>query len=145
MSRILSTGEGGVCLSACWDTHTPGRHPRADTPYPMHAGIHRHLPSACWDTPPCPVHAGIHPPPPPDRHGYCCERYASYWNAFLFLPFILAEGLLPLIDRMFLILCFFLVTTHRRYFSKERQMWKIGDQTTIRKVDLLNGDNCGKK
>ena len=40
------------------------------------------------------VHAGIHTPwadtplqTPPcwDRHGYCCGRYASYWNAFLFL------------------------------------------------------------
>ena len=62
---------GGVCLSACWDTH-----PWADS-----------LPSACWDThPPCPVHAGIHTPLPSacwDRHGYCCGRYASYWNAFL--------------------------------------------------------------
>ena len=25
-----------------------------------------------------------HPPPPP-ADGYCCGRYASYWNAFLFL------------------------------------------------------------
>ena len=24
------------------------------------------------------------PPPPPPVHGYCHERYASYWNAFLF-------------------------------------------------------------
>ena len=48
-----------------------------------------------------PVHAGIHPPadtplgrhpldrhppgqtPPPPADGYCCGRYASYWNAFL--------------------------------------------------------------
>ena len=25
-----------------------------------------------------------HPPPPPPADGYCCGRYASYWNAFLF-------------------------------------------------------------
>ena len=40
------------------------------------------------DMPPCPVHAGIHTHPLPsacwDSHGYCCGRYASYWNAFLF-------------------------------------------------------------
>ena len=33
--------------------------------------------SACWDTTPPP---GADPPP---RDGYCCGRYASYWNAFL--------------------------------------------------------------
>ena len=56
-------------------THPLGRHhPQADTPQPVHAGIHT---SACWDT---------HPSLPIvcwDRHGYCCGRYASYWNAFL--------------------------------------------------------------
>ena len=41
-----------------------------------------------------PVHAGIHPQAatpllprsrhPPGTDGYCCGRYASYWNAFLF-------------------------------------------------------------
>ena len=39
------------------------------------------------------VHAGIPPPQeqahplkadPPPADGYCCRRYASYWNAFLF-------------------------------------------------------------
>ena len=29
------------------------------------------------------VWTGRHPPPPP-ADGYCCGRYASYWNAFLF-------------------------------------------------------------
>ena len=48
--------------------------PRADTPCPVHAGIHP-LPSVCWETPPCPVHAGIRS---------TSGRYASYWNAFLF-------------------------------------------------------------
>ena len=36
-----------------------------------------------------PVHAGTHHPPlgrhPPTADGYCCGRYASYWNAFLVL------------------------------------------------------------
>ena len=27
---------------------------------------------------------GIRPSPPPPPDGYCCGRYASYWNAFLF-------------------------------------------------------------
>ena len=31
------------------------------------------------------VHAsGTRYSPPPPRDGYCCRRYASYWNAFLF-------------------------------------------------------------
>ena len=56
---------GWVCLpSTCWDTPPPwaDRNP----PRLVHAGIHT----------PCPVHA--------ERHGYCCGRYASYWNAYLF-------------------------------------------------------------
>ena len=48
--RVMSTGWGGVCLSACWDT-PPGRHnPWADT---------------SGQTPTCQVHAGIHTPPTP--------------------------------------------------------------------------------
>ena len=36
------------------------------------------------------VHAGIHTPPhlradTPPPNGYCCGRYASYWNAFLLM------------------------------------------------------------
>ena len=61
LSVILFTG--GCLPSACWDT-PPGQTP----PCPVHAGIHTSLPSACWDT-----------------HGYCCERYTFYWNAFLFI------------------------------------------------------------
>ena len=38
--RCLSAW-GGVCPSACWDTHTP---------CPVHTGIHTPLYSACWDT-----------------------------------------------------------------------------------------------
>ena len=29
---------------------------------------------------------------PPKADGYCCGRYASYWNAFLFLMFCLFNG-----------------------------------------------------
>ena len=35
-----------------------------------------------------PVHAGIRHPTgrhPPPKDGYCCGRYASYWNAFLLI------------------------------------------------------------
>ena len=58
---------GGVCLSACWDTHPTGRHPYwADTPQS--------------DT----LRADTPLSPTPD--GYCSRQYTSYWNAFLLLP-----------------------------------------------------------
>ena len=44
LSVILFMG-GGVCLSACWDTHPLGRHPPGQTPPGRHP-----LCSACWDT-----------------------------------------------------------------------------------------------
>ena len=88
LSVILFTGG---CLPQCMLRYT---HPWADilrvdtpcpvhagihtfTPCPVHSGIHIPLPSACWDTPPLPSACW-------DTHGYCCGRYASYWNAFLF-------------------------------------------------------------
>ena len=53
----------GVCLSVCWDTTPPrSRHSGAGTPRTRHPRDQA-------------------PPPPAD--GYCCGRYASYWNAFL--------------------------------------------------------------
>ena len=70
MFSQVSVCPGGVCHPpgqtpppAQADT-TPARHPPAQcmlgyTPFPGHAGIHNPLPSACWDTPPCPVHAGL--------------------------------------------------------------------------------------
>ena len=67
LSVILFTG-GGFCLSACWDAHPP---PGADTPSreqtPPHPGA---------DTPLWEADSGIRS---------TSGRYASYWNAFLFL------------------------------------------------------------
>ena len=62
LSVILFTG-GGVCPSACLDTHTPGRHtpeqtsPWADTPLGRSSQWANNPPG---QTPSCPVHAGIH-------------------------------------------------------------------------------------
>ena len=86
----------GGCLPQCmlgytlpWADTPLGRHPLPLGRYPpppgqtppaqCMLGYKRPLLSACWDT---------HTPLPSacwDRHGYCCERYASYWKAFLFL------------------------------------------------------------
>ena len=59
-----SVHRGGVSGRSPRQTPPPlGRHPLpwADTPPQCMLG-YTPLPSACWDTPPCPVHAGIHPP-----------------------------------------------------------------------------------
>ena len=107
LSVILFTSRGGVCPSACWDTHPQqiplppgqtsllGRHP----PKTPHSGIHptradtpprqtAPLPSSCWDTqPPAQCILGYTPLLPNacwDTHGQCCGRYASYCNVFLF-------------------------------------------------------------
>ena len=95
---------GGVCLSACWDTHPPGQtHPWADPPGQTPLG----------QTPLGQTHPWSRHPPPPGRHplgrnpagqtppwadtplhSACWEiratngRYASYWNAFLFILFL---------------------------------------------------------
>ena len=107
-------GEGGVCLSACWDA-TP--HPRADTPQSIHPQEHtppradppradtplradtpknRHPPKSRHplgpDTP-----KSRHPPrsdtPPEADSGIrsTSGRYASYWNAFSFQPVIVVD------------------------------------------------------
>ena len=70
----LFCSQGGVCLSACWDTPPsptpPVRHPLGrHTTLGRHTPLCRHPPQAdtpsLADTPqadtPCPVHAEIHP------------------------------------------------------------------------------------
>ena len=64
------SGHRGDCLIAWWDTTPPP--PGADP-----SGS-RHPPK---QTPP----SREQTPPPAD--GYCCGRYASYWNAFFFFIF----------------------------------------------------------
>ena len=67
---ILFTGEGSVCLSACWDTHlpwadTPGQTPlQADTPQadtlPAQYMLGYTSPAqSILGYTPCPLHAGI--------------------------------------------------------------------------------------
>ena len=84
LSVILSTW-GGVCLSVCWDTTPlpPGSRYSPDQAYP-HGN-----PPPSEQAPPSNRHPqekappGTRYSPPGSRDGYCCGRYASYWNAFL--------------------------------------------------------------
>ena len=96
--------EGGVYLSACWDTNPPGadtppqnrhppwsRHPPGsrppsgpDTPQSRHLPGTRHPPEQT-----CPKGDNLPEQTPPNREadsGIQSTRgqYASYWNAFLF-------------------------------------------------------------
>ena len=69
VSVILSTG-GSASVHAGISPPPPG----ADPPRSRHPPRIR------------PPHS--RPPrsrPPPPKDGYCCRRYASYWNAFLFV------------------------------------------------------------
>ena len=98
----LSTGG---CLPQCMLGYHPprSRHPPpgADTPrsrHPPGADIppgadsprSRHPPGA--DNSPGADTPLEQTPPPPGRDGYCCGRYASYWNAFFFLHFLALFG-----------------------------------------------------
>ena len=67
--------QGGVCLSACWDTP-----PGADTPLGVDTPQHT-PPGADTHTLEQTSPGSRHPPP--RRDGHCCGGYASYWNAFL--------------------------------------------------------------
>ena len=90
------------CLPKCLLGYTPWADtpPRADTPWADPQGRH----------PPGQIPPGRHPPQqtsPPSRHppgqnptphpedGYCCGRYASYWNAFLWISVITRNCSLP--------------------------------------------------
>ena len=78
-----------------WDQvhHPQGRYtPRAGTPWdqvhPPGPGTPpgtRYTPRTRYPPP-----GQVHPPGPgtPPADGYCCGRYASYWNAFLFCHFL---------------------------------------------------------
>ena len=99
LSVILSTVGGGVCLSACWDTHPPpgrhplgrqlpGRHPLADTPLEQTPSRRQTPPVAdtplAADTPPQVDIPWANTP----LHSACWATsgwYASYWNAYLLL------------------------------------------------------------
>ena len=59
--RLSVHGGGGVCLSTCWDTTPPSRHPPQEQT-------------------------------PPRRDGHCYRRYASYWNAFLWIKSIVINS-----------------------------------------------------
>ena len=84
---------GGVCLSACWDTHPQSRHPTgADTPWSRHPPEQTPPPRADTHHPPRSKH-----PPGADTSPPCSAcweiratsgRYASYWNAFLSFIFV---------------------------------------------------------
>ena len=92
---VCPQGGRGVCLSACWDTPQT-RHPPEQTPPRPDTPWTRHPP---WEqTPP-------RSPPPSPREADCSirltsGRYASYWNAFLFiLCFVNLEKHTAAVDR----------------------------------------------
>ena len=79
-----SVNEGGVCLSACWDT-TPWEQtpPRADTPL---SGADTPLPGADTHTPGADTPQEQTPNSPREADSgirSMSGRYASYWNAFV--------------------------------------------------------------
>ena len=80
----LSTGRGG--LPQCRDTTPLGAGtPRADTPQEQASPPRSRPPQSRNPREQTPT--GSRPPrdqAPPQANGYCCGRYASYWNTFLF-------------------------------------------------------------
>ena len=91
-----------TCLSSCSQGGSASVHagiplPQADPPRDQAPHWSREptppRPDTPWDQAPppgpgTPPQDQAPPPrsrhPPPSRDGYCCGRYASYWNAFLF-------------------------------------------------------------
>ena len=83
----LSTGGGGSASVYAGIPPPPEQTPQTSPPETRHPPWEGAPPpeqaplvanSPLWNSPP----PGAAPPPPAD--GYCCGRYASYWNAFLF-------------------------------------------------------------
>ena len=95
-SQVSVCPQGGVCPIACWDTHPLGQvYPPAGTPPGRFTPRQVHLQAG---TPPGRYTPGRYPPGqvhPPVRYNTPCPvhagirstsgRYASHWNAFLFL------------------------------------------------------------
>ena len=69
----------GICLIACWETRS--RNPLSPGTRSRHPSLVRHPPGQ-RQTPPRP--GADTSPSRPVADDYCCGRYASYWNAFLF-------------------------------------------------------------
>ena len=92
VSRILSTGGGGVCPIACWDppeADPPG--PQADTPHPTPPPTQSRPPQE--QTHPSRCRQGSRHP----RRSACWEiraisgRYVSYWNAYMFNEWLICN------------------------------------------------------
>ena len=81
VSRPTSRGRLGV-----WPGEGVQAHTREDQAQAHGGGI-----PACTET------DTLHPPPPTPAYGYCCGRYASYWNAFLFIHSFLPSLIHPFI------------------------------------------------
>ena len=69
---VSASGPGrGVSTPGPLGRHPPGQTPPWQTPRQTPPWTDTpSLPSACWDTPPCPVHAGIHTLPAQCMLGY---------------------------------------------------------------------------
>ena len=61
-----------------WGCVHPSMHWARHPPPPCMPGYTSPLSSACWDTSPCPVHAGMHAPPPPGGH---CSILVSFCSS----------------------------------------------------------------
>ena len=82
-NRPQRSCEGYVFTRVCHSVVTEGGC------YPsMHCRWYPSMPcsrrGACSCSGGAPAPGGVETPPPPKADGYCCGRYASYWNAFLF-------------------------------------------------------------
>ena len=107
-----------VCLSTGWGC--PGKGPGGcpgpglgvvvSTPRPEGQGVFQHA---------------LRQTPPPPADGYCCGRYASYWNAFLLL------GYFYIFHRYVTNVFFTLIAVTGRYFGL------ISTSIELRSVKIL--------